>query len=428
MTFVEFFDNDPIKNVSSAMLYSPERVILVGKNNNLGEKYKKRYERVFDVRKENGICDKTVEFQFRCTSQQTLQGYVQLLTDIVETYDDCVFDVDGGDQLMMVAFGVVYERYRDKNIRLHRFNPLLHKECDCDEDGVFLEGTPTKLTVEEVVRLHGGGVVYSDVHGEHTYRWDMNPDFRNDIELMWSFCRNDTRRWNVQIGVFQAAKTIGRTSADGLTVTADLMSVEMWLDEKGWKYKIDSDMIRYLEQHELIADFKLTAHSVSLTFKNLQVKRCLTKSGTAFEMFVYSTIRSLTDQNGAPMYDDVVNGVFIDWDGVLHDDSTDNVCDTENEIDVMMTHGFIPIFLSCKSGKIEKEELYKLHTVARRFGGAGAKMVLATTNVENEYLRQRMRDMGIHLIEKVHLMDSAKAAKAFRKLWAKNVTDGAPKK
>jgi len=422
MTFVEFFDSDPIRNVSSALLYTPERVLLVGKYKNILERVVGRYQRVFDERGQQVI------FEVKATDKHTVQGFVDLMTEIVETYDDLVFDVDGGDQLMMVAFGIVYERYRDKHIRLHQLNPQLLRERDCDEDGEQFQATSPKLSVEDVIRLHGGDIVYSDVHGEDTYVWDMTPDFCNDIDMMWSRCSCDTKRWNIQIGVFEAAKEIGHTSEDGLTVSASLMSVELWIDQKGWKFIIDSELIRYLEQHELITDFKMDAYTMTITFKDLQVKRCLTKSGLIFELRVFSFVRSLKEADGHAMYDDAVNGVVIDWDGVFHDEQTEHIFDTENEIDIVLTRGITPIFISCKSGRVEVDELYKLHTVARRFGGSGVKMVLAAATVENDYLRQRMRDMGIYLIEDVHEMDDTRMAKKFGKLWTKTVSDGIQKK
>ena len=69
-------------------------------------------------------------------------------------------------------------------------------------------------------------------------------------------------------------------------------------------------------------------------------------------------------------------------------------------------HGMIPVFVSCKSGSIKnigKDELYKLDTVATRFGGKYAKKVLIATSLNNSpdanYLRQRAKDMQIRLVE-----------------------------
>ena len=109
------------------------------------------------------------------------------------------------------------------------------------------------------------------------------------------------------------------------------------------------------------------------------------------------------EHKGKPYFNDCYVGVGIDWDGIIHP-LEENWKDTTNEIDVMLMRGSIPTFISCKHGKIGEEELYKLNTVATRFGGKYAKKILIATHLEKEsassmksYL-QRAKDMNIQLI------------------------------
>ena len=76
--------------------------------------------------------------------------------------------------------------------------------------------------------------------------------------------------------------------------------------------------------------------------------------------------------------DDCMVGVHLDWDGVIYNHS---LKDTLNEIDVLSLRGVIPTFISCKNGKVTAEELYKLNTVAHRFGGQYSKKVLVATAI-----------------------------------------------
>lgn len=71
--------------------------------------------------------------------------------------------------------------------------------------------------------------------------------------------------------------------------------------------------------------------------------------------------------------------------------------------------GLVPILISCKNGMTDTDELYKLQTVANRFGGGYAKKVLITTYLRKserslESLKQRAKEMKIRLIENVHSM------------------------
>lgn len=94
--------------------------------------------------------------------------------------------------------------------------------------------------------------------------------------------------------------------------------------------------------------------------------------------------------------------VSIDWDGVISSKDKHKP-ETRNEIDVVLMHGMTPLFISCKNGNIG-EELYKLHTVAERFGGPYAKKMLIATDLDQtssstrEALRRRAWDMDILLV------------------------------
>lgn len=80
--------------------------------------------------------------------------------------------------------------------------------------------------------------------------------------------------------------------------------------------------------------------------------------------------------------------------------------DVKNEMDVLATAGAIPVFISCKNGSVDSDELYKLNTVAQRFGGIYAKKILVMTyyGVTDSFI-QRAQAMNIRLIRNVHLLD-----------------------
>ena len=87
----------------------------------------------------------------------------------------------------------------------------------------------------------------------------------------------------------------------------------------------------------------------------------------------------------------------------------DSTIDTTNEIDVLANCGLTPYFISCKNGSFFSEELYKLYSVGERFSGGYGKKIIVTTNSSyalgdaKNVIFQRAADMGIHIIENVHL-------------------------
>ena len=87
----------------------------------------------------------------------------------------------------------------------------------------------------------------------------------------------------------------------------------------------------------------------------------------------------------------------------------------------MLMHGVVPVFISCKNGAVGDEELYKLNTVAHRFGNAYVKKVLVATTLRKavnsrKYFLERAKDMKITVIEDVHEMTATEFEKKLKAL------------
>lgn len=418
MTYIEFFDKNASENITACLTYVPERVIYIGDNSNLIKSHIANYQRVFTERGHN------IEFYYKTITKSNLDNAVNLLSQLVETYDDCVFDVTGGDEMLNLALGIVYSRNPHKNLQIHRFNLRNNTIHDYDKDGTTIYHDTPALSVVENIRIYGGDVVFGTVDEDNTYAWDLNEDFLRDVAKIWDACKNNVRLWNVQIGIFEAVKEIGIASEDGLTTTVSRTALENYLIRHKMKYKKAKGLINYLLKHGLLTWFDDESDDyVTVSYKNKQVKKCLTTAGQALEMKVYIAARETVDKEGVPVYQDCLNGVMIDWDGELHDEEKEEIYDTENEIDVLLMHGVVPVFVSCKNGIVRPEELYKLNTVAERFGGQYAKKVLITTSLDamgetGEYIRQRAVDMKIRLIENIQNMDDEELARKIRSFWS----------
>ena len=158
-----------------------------------------------------------------------------------------------------------------------------------------------------------------------------------------------------------------------------------------------------------------------ITYKDTQVKLCLGAAGTILEQKVTVTLREIMLEEGT--YNDVMSGVHIDWDGQIGSNQGDD-SDTKNEIDVIAMHGVVPLFISCKNGRVEDDELYKLETVANRFGGIHSKKFLIATYLNKRpkslaAFMQRAEDMKIFLINDVHLLSEEKFKRTIKNLFAR---------
>jgi hypothetical protein len=84
--------------------------------------------------------------------------------------------------------------------------------------------------------------------------------------------------------------------------------------------------------------------------------------------------------------------------------------------------GLVPVFISCKNGQYTSNELYKLRSVAERFGGEHAKKVLIATSMDPEHpsylqFRQRAEDMKIRVIEDLTELSDREMEKRLRTIW-----------
>ena len=347
-------------------------------------------------------------FVCRKVDRNNLGNTVEAMVDIVENYPDCVFDLTGGEDLYLVAIGIVFEHYRDMELQMHRFNVRSNILYDCDCDGITLAEHPAPtLTVEENVQLYGGDIRYGEM-----YRWEWNEAFERDVCTMWELCRKDHRQWN------SLTKSMGElllhTDPQALTVQLERRSIAAHTKTESEFY----DFLTQLRDNGMILSIQYGEDSVTVTFKNRQIMGCLAKEGQVLELWTYLVLYWAKEPGRDWIYNDVQTGVVIDW----LDGDREAKGHLTNEVDVMMMHGCIPVFVSCKNGAVEVEELYKLSTVAERFGGKYAKkaLILSDGIGSNEYLRyikRRAKEMDIAVVDNVVNKTKDRLENELKNLW-----------
>lgn len=416
MTIVEFFDGVSIDNMASCLTIKPDKIIFIGENKPM----KKQEDAYLRLIKSKGL---EVILDYKPINKNSVEQIISVLTEIVESEENCAFDLTGGEDLVLVAMGVVFERYRSSGkIQMHRFNIRTGMLYDCDSDGLLPNIEQPKLTVSDNIMLYGGSIVsYNGDKG--TYNWVFDDDFESDLKNMWDICKVNPGLWNSQIGTFSFIAESAHLENGELEVSADKTYVEELMKNQKYKFTWVPGIVKAFTKRGLITDVVDSIDVISFSFKNEQVKLCLTKEGTLLELMVLLYAKSAKEKDGTPKFDDAVNGAYIDWDSTLHD-ITDDEKDTENEIDVVLMKGLVPIFISCKNGYVDETELYKLNTVAEKFGGPYAQKVLVATyfgknTVDgHKYFVQRAKDMRIQLIENVHeLSEDAFSKKIKNILW-----------
>ena len=415
MTAIEFYDTSPIENAICAITTVPEKIIFLGDGSAM-EKFDCVFRPILGERHPD------TKIEYKSVNRNSLNEMVEKLSAIVNEEEECLFDLTGGEDLALVAMGIVYEKYRHTGkIQMQRLNVNSGVIYDCDGDGNLNVASTPILSVEENIKLHGGVVRYSALDEVRTRKWDMNEEFRRDIDKLWEICRKNPGRWNNSIKLLAALEgdmeKNDELDSELISAAADAV-IE---DRNGYVYTL-RDFLLELQDQDVIFGYHEDDEVLTFVYKNSEIKKCLAKEGTLLELKVYSTATEVKDKNVKPVFTDAMCGVFIDWDGELHD-RLDDEHDTENEIDVVLMKGVMPVFISCKNGTIDGEELYKLDAVARRFGGKYVKKVLIATYLGRKadsdsmkHLRQRAKDMKINFIDGVHTLDSGEFYKMLRNI------------
>lgn len=400
MTYIEFFEKNDIDNLCAALNTPPERVILVGTERSAMQAAAARYEKLFSAR------GKKVEFICKIVPKDNRETIIEAFNEIVNTYDECAFDITGGAESYIMALGIFAERAKSKNIQIHRFNITANLGIDWDGDGKTpFENQRAELSVAEYVSAYGGLFVNEEGDPCSKEIGDVISEAQMaEIDAIWEISRNYGGYWNFVTGILAKIEALKEAeSDDGSLITRALVKNEGDNISLYIKDKINRNpVIRALQGKNLLA-VTLLKKEIRIVYKNSFSKRILLNAGKILEMKIFAmAVRSISmDRKWThrKTYNDVKANVVIDWDGIIEDSGH---CDIRNEIDVILMHGMTPILISCKNGKFDREELFMLNSVANRFGGRYVKKVLFTNRIDkNKYdvLCERANELGITLID-----------------------------
>lgn len=372
MTLISFFDEDPVDNVGDLVYFLPDRCVFIGPDNVMSKRRRRNLQQFVQDR------EMTTELIFHAVPDDDLETAVSLLRELIMDYPDSVFDVTGGTELMLAAAGIITGTYDIPMYQRKNRTGRIQWQYGCE-----MEPRQAALTVRETVNLHSARVFESDIFP----RWDMNDQLRRDVKALWDIANDNAAAWNNTCDALAALarETVGDDRLQVAVVSQAGQEASLQLDE---------GILASLLLGGFILDFDGEWGGLSFRFRDENILRILTKAGNLLELYTCLA---------ADWADDRDVGVPLDWDGVI---LPPGAADTRNEVDVMLTVGITPVFISCKNGICTKEALYELETIARHFGGRFAKKILVASYIHyneksRESLLQRAKDMNITLIPDV---------------------------
>ena len=215
---------------------------------------------------------------------------------------------------------------------------------------------------------------------------------------MWELVSGDSKSWNKTVSYLNEFES---RADDGMDVYLPLDRIAGGIRDFQTKEAAVRGLLEKLDRCGVITD-RSSGSALRYAYRNDMLRSCVKKAGNMLEIKTLLEARTLA-RDGKPYFCDCQMSVTIDWDGTVFAPE-ERVPETRNEIDVLLVRGMTPLFISCKNGDIGEEELYKLNTVAERFGSRFARKMLIATDLERKgpmsmkaYI-QRAKDMGIYLV------------------------------
>ncbi|KIR01298.1 hypothetical protein P261_00112 [Lachnospiraceae bacterium TWA4] len=312
--------------------------------------------------------------------------------------------------MILIGLGILCERHED--IELYQISSGFRdvRTFSIANDNKKLDIVCSN-TVEENLILHGASI-------QSFNQCDTNSLV--DISVMWNICCNgiDKREsslpylWNKVTSMLLNLnnESINLENTNSIVVKSDDYKN---LLQSGTDGILFDNYMKYFVRMGFL-ELKTKNNHTYITFKNSQIKNCLTTAGMILELKIYLLCCDLVHSLGG----DCLTGVTIDWDGdddfgatkkYLSDWKDPNsTIDTINEIDILVNWRLTSYFISCKNGRFNSEELYKLSSVCNKFsGGYGKKIIVTTDSIfslgeARNTLLQRAVDMEIFIIEDIH--------------------------
>lgn len=385
-TFVEFFSEEALENVMVVLKYKPDRVVYVGHKSNMITK------KVNSLREFVNRTSPDTELKFIEVSRDNLDQIIDVLTDLVERYRDAKFELTGGSELILIAFGFVSARMPVDTLRI---DPYTGTEIDLSGSTPVRIKSHIEMSVADNMVLHGGSL--TNLTGSYS-TWRFTDDFREDIRAIWQIAKMLRNKWNKHVSTIEEVIKAHPADELGYYVLPKVNlgeAVELFIR---------------LKEIGVIRELHIAKRTISFKFKNEMIRHVVTKTGNILELHVYDVAT-----RGNSKFTDAIIGAMIDWNGnqrnlIPTGENYSVSVDTMNEIDVILMRDTIPTFISCKSGKAGSIALHELQTVTSRFGGKYANKVLVmATPCENNangisFFKQRAKDMHIWVIDDVYSM------------------------
>ena len=365
MTLIECFTQAHIDNIAACLRLKPEKLVFVG-NAEAMEDPVERYKALFSRRSPHTRVEQCQVDEEDCGALQSA------LTKLLLQTEECVIDMTGGEPIVAMSVGLALANLSEekrKHVRVEWYDHATGMIVDCIGVPCQRPAKTVCLTVDEMIALHGGAI-FPDA-----YRLSEDATLKN-LERLWRVVAGMPKEWNDRVAQL---KRFEKFSEDKTSVHIVLQDVWASVPDLREKEETVRQLIEKLDREGVVTD-RSSRDTLRYTYNSDFLRYCIHTQGNVLELKTLLEGRAV-QKDGKNLFTDSRMGVKIDWDGEIPA-SKYAFSGTRNEIDVLFMQGTTPLFISCKNGDVKTEELYKLHTVATRFGGPYAKKMLVVSDLD----------------------------------------------
>ena len=372
MTLIEFYDEDGLENIVSFERGKYEKVIfLFFPETHAPSLREQEALRTYLLRHFDCVA------KFMCVNSHAI---LTALSKCVQENEQFEADITGGSEQFIAACGYHMAIWPGRCMAIQQFDiPSGNRSFRYPDDGKRNVHTHVALTVYEAVSLCHSKVVQEGL------QLPKGPKYDELLLRMWSAVSSIPRDWNCFSTLLNLQTERQTEYRKLISSNADRQTCEKVSAELSCKDIIKNARFCRLHNQECFA-FELAIPK--------EMHFLMNKGGSLLEQYCTMAVRH------TGVFDDCRTGVLLDWDGRITRDATD----TQNEVDIVMTMGHIPVFASCKNANVRNDFLYEIKTMATHYGGCYARSAIFSTVRALPAIRKRAEDMGVVLIDQINTL------------------------
>ncbi len=373
-TLIEIFDAKQYENILAVVsLKKLNKVIYLGSKEIMTQEKKQRLSAFFKAERLLFPCE------FIYIERDNAALISNTLENIIKSNKNCIFDVTGGEDVILTIVGQISLKHNIPIIRVDaKEKKLIHIFGKADKISFNL---PT-LSSDNSLLLQGAIITSKGVNIK-----SLKINELNDIKDIYKINSDDCETYSIFCNIISEFITDDKRYLD---IDISLLKMKERKFNCNTEYLLDS-----LINKKLLKIKVRNSRKFVLEIKNSIVFSCLSKAGNVLELYTAMALSEIDEIT------DISVGTSVDWD------FKKDYIETQNEIDVIAMNGTIPIFISCKNGEVRKESLYEIDTLSRALGGAYTKKVLVATYISKnpsskKHFIKRAEDMEIGLVWNAH--------------------------